>query len=92
MKEVVVELRGNKEEPGGSLIPVSAKIYSPKKTRGHEDHYCVIHCPHIFDTDKKIIGVDAKQAIQLSIKFIKELLEHHGVVLEEQEIPASEDD
>lgn len=92
MKEVVVELRGNKEEPGGSLFPVSAKIYSPEKTRGHEDHYCVIHCPHILDSDKQIFGVDAEQAIQLSIKFIKELLKHHGVVLEEQENPASAND
>ena len=92
MKEVVVELRGNKEEPGGSIIPVSAKIYSPEKTRGHKDHYCLVSCPHILDSDKKIVGVDAKQALELSIKFIKELSKQHGVVLEEQENPASAHD
>ena len=92
MKEVAIEICGTKEETDGSLTTVSATVFSPVKTDGHNEHYCVIHCPHVFDNDKKIFGVDADQALELSIMFIKDMLEHDGVVLKEKDCPTTPND
>jgi hypothetical protein len=39
-----------------------------------EECVCVIHAPSIFGVDRKIYGVDADQARQLAVDFLKSML------------------
>lgn len=81
LTEVVKTLRGIKEGSEDSPSPVIAQIFSPEKTVGQDDYSCVVRCPDILDNDKRIFGVDADQALELSKIFIKTLWEHHGIAL-----------
>ncbi len=86
------ELRGTIKGDDGALTPVYARISEPIRRQSdveHEGCYCFVHCPYLFEDDKRIFGVDAEQALELSIMFIKELLEHHGVVLDEEDAPTT---
>ena len=82
---IAKELRGFVEGADGSRTHVSARISEPMQSIGYNDHYCIVHCPHLFHEDKKIFGVDEDQALELSIMFIKKLLYHASVVLVEEE-------
>lgn len=85
-KEIIAkELRGFIEGTDGSRTHIFARISEPTQSIGYNDHYCIVHCPHLFDEEKKIFGVDEDQALELSIIFIKKLLDHAGVVLVEEE-------
>ena len=80
LTEVVKTLRGIKEGSEDSSSPIIAQIFSPEKTEGHNDYSCVVRCPDILDNDKKIFGVDADQALEVSETFIHTLWEHPGIV------------
>ncbi len=80
MTEVVRTLRGIKEGSEDSSSPIIAQILSPEKTDGQNDYSCVVRCPEILDNDKRIFGIDADQALEVSEKFINTLWEHHGIV------------
>ena len=77
--------KGMTTQADGSTIPVVAEIFPPEPNEGHPDWSCRIHCPFLFDTDKRIIGVDGAQAIELSEMFVKDLLDHRGVVVTAEE-------
>ena len=78
--EVVKTLRGIKEGSEDSSSPIIAQIFSPEKTEGQDDYSCVVHCPEILDNDKRIFGVDADQALEVSEFFIHTLWKHKGIV------------
>ena len=80
MTEVVRTLRGMKEGSEDSSSPIIAQILTPEKTDGQNDYSCVVRCPDILDNDKRIFGVDADQALEVSEFFIHTLWEHHGIV------------
>lgn len=82
---IAQELRGFVEGADGFRTPIHADISEPKVRVGHGYYYSVIHCPYLFEDDKRIAGVDADQALELSIMFVKMLLDHAGVVLVEEE-------
>ncbi|MFB3149906.1 MAG: hypothetical protein ACE10M_04975 [Alphaproteobacteria bacterium] len=90
--KTVRELRGTIKGADGALTPVYARISEPIRRQSdveHEDCYCVVHCPHLFADDKRIFGVDAEQALELSIMFIKELLEHRGAIIDREDAPTT---
>ncbi len=92
VRKTAKELWGTVKGDDGALTPVYARISEPIRRRSdveHEDYYCVVHCPHLFEDDKRIFGVDAEQALELSIMFIKELLEHRGAVIDREDAPTT---
>lgn len=60
--------------------PFSLVITSPEKTPDAEDYFCSIHAPVLFKRDKSIHGVDAEQAVELAIKFVKDVLSGRHLV------------
>lgn len=67
---------------------VRATIYAPEVNPVHGDSSCVIHCPEIFDTDKRIRGVDEDQALELSEMFVKTMFDGDGIdVVEIRPLP-----
>ena len=83
MTKPVRVFRGSKNSDAGSVIEVLCVIYPPKIEEGQHDWSCVVSCPFLFETDKKIAGADAAQAIELAEDFLRDLLGHHGGPLEE---------
>lgn len=61
-------------EEDGQRRPFSLVITDPEKTPDADDYFCNIHAPVLFKRDKSVYGVDAKQAAELAIKFVKDLL------------------
>lgn len=90
--KTVRELRGTIKGDDDALTPVFARISEPIRRRSdveHEGCYCVVHCPRLFADDKRIFGVDAEQALERSIMFIKELLEHRRAVIDREDTPTT---
>ena len=42
-----------------------------------------MHCPFLFEKDKRIVGIDKCQAMELAEMLLRDLLEHHEVRLTE---------
>ncbi len=55
-------------------------ISNPEKTPDADDYFCSIYAPVLFKRDKSIHGVDAKQAAELTIKFVNDLLSGRRLV------------
>jgi hypothetical protein len=55
--------------------PFLARITEPKASAGPQEYSCLVHAPALFEKDKKIFGVDADQARELAIQFLKTMLE-----------------
>ena len=56
-----------------------ATVLVPQRNEGHGDWSCTIHCPSIFSSDKKVVGVDAEQALELAESLLKDMLDHHKI-------------
>jgi len=61
-------------EDGGNRKPFHLRVSEPNKTEGEEDYYCLVHAPALFKDDKKIFGVNEKQARELALQFIKQMV------------------
>ena len=70
-------------EEDGQREPFSLVITNPEKAPGADDYFCNIHAPVLFKRDKSIYGVDAKQAAELAIKFVNDLLSGRQLVDED---------
>lgn len=46
-------------------------ISEPQKS-AHDDYYCIITAPNLFESEKKIYGFDREQTIELALAFIKQ--------------------
>lgn len=63
-------------EADGIREPFLARITEPKASAaGSQEYSCLVHAPALFEKDKKIFGVDADQARELAIQFLKAMLE-----------------
>lgn len=67
-------------EEDGRSRPFSLVITQPEKTPDAEDYFCSIQAPVLFKREKSIYGVDAEQAAELAIKFVKDLLSGRHLV------------
>jgi len=78
MPDPVREVRGIRR---GSSPPeeVRAVIYEVEHGVRDAEHSCLIHCPEIFDTDKRIVGVDDDQALELSELLVGMMFDHHEI-------------
>ena len=83
MADSTKELRGTFRSESGSTIRVNATIFEPQKDTVQEHWFCVVRCPFLFDSDKRIAGIDASQALELAELFLRDLLTAHSVVIED---------
>ena len=52
-----------------------------------EGHWgCVVRCPAIFDSNKRIPGIDAEQSIELADWFLRDLWNHFGIMPQLEQI------
>lgn len=63
-------------EDKGQQIPFSLKISKPFRPKGSEEEYhCLVYVPLLFGKPKRIAGIDERQAIELSKRFVEILIE-----------------
>jgi hypothetical protein len=55
--------------------PFAAYITAPKRSRRKQEYFCWVHAPALFEKDKKIFGIQALQAQELAVQFLKAMLE-----------------
>jgi hypothetical protein len=75
-------LRGKSTSDDGSAIEVLAVIFNPEREKGQRDWSCLVRCPFLFSNDKRIVGKDRAQALELAEAFLRELLHHRGIDIE----------
>jgi hypothetical protein len=51
-----------------------ARIMAPKRGRRGDEHSCLVQAPSLFRSHKEIFGVDAVQARELAVDFVKQML------------------
>jgi hypothetical protein len=62
-------------ERNGQMEPFLARIEAAKGSAvDTEECSCVVHAPTLLGEDKEIYGVDADQARQLAVDFLKSML------------------
>jgi hypothetical protein len=61
-------------DSGGTRKPFTARILPPKPSEDGAEYSCLVHAPTLFKNDKEIFGVDAEQARQLAVEFLKSML------------------
>jgi len=59
---------------GDSREPFMVRITAPKRSAKRQEYSCSIHAPALFKKDKQIFGVDAAQAQELAVQFLKSML------------------
>lgn len=82
MSETFREIRGTKRTADGLRIEVLAVVFRPEPDADSIGFSCRVHCPYIFGNDKKIFGVDADQAVELALMFIRTMFGHHEIEIE----------
>jgi hypothetical protein len=70
----VLEIDGFLHE-GDVRKPFIASISSPKSSGRAQEYACSVHAPALFSKDKKIFGIDAQQAKELAVEFLKSMLD-----------------
>ena len=60
--------------------PFYLSISNPAKGETDEDYYCEIHAPVLFNRDKRIYGLDERQAPALALEFVKQMLAGKRIV------------
>lgn len=55
-------------------IPFLLRVEDPVASPGGEDWLCTIHAPVLFERDTDIYGIDAKQAKELAVEFVRKML------------------
>lgn len=58
---------------------ITLKLSEPIKSTKHEDFFCLVSLKGLFNSDKRIYGVDAAQARALSIDFVRLVLQDHEI-------------
>jgi len=79
MSEPARVLRGVTQAADGSSVEVRAEEFPPEPTPGHDDWSCAVRCPYLFASDKRIAGVDAAQALELTEFFLRRVFADRGV-------------
>jgi hypothetical protein len=63
-------------EEDGERTPLHVQIFSPVKTKGQQDYFCIVRAPSLLGQDKRIFGIDPDQASSLFVDLIKSLLQN----------------
>ena len=84
MSGVIHEIRGTKATAGGSRIEVLAAVFRPEPDEDSIGFSCLVRCPYLFGNDKRIAGVDADQAVELSLMFVRTMFGHHEIEIESE--------
>jgi hypothetical protein len=70
-------------ERNGESVPFFARVDAAKASATDPEEWsCLVHAPALLAEDKEIYGVDADQAHQLAIDFLKSMLS--GLLLRDQ--------
>ncbi len=70
----VLEIDGFLQE-GDVRKPFVAHVTAPKSSGRAQEYSCSVHAPILFGKDKKIFGIDARQAQELAVEFLKSMLD-----------------
>ena len=84
MSETFLEIRGTKETADGTRTEVLAVVFRPEPGRDQIHFSCLVRCPYLFDNDKRIAGVDADQALELALMFVRTMFGHHEIEIEDE--------
>ena len=61
-------------DENGKVRPFYLRISGPVQDIEGGDYFCSVHAPALFSEDKKIYGADEKQAQDLALQFVKQML------------------
>lgn len=68
----------------GSLEPFLLNISAPISS-GEDDYFCKVHAPSLLKRDVEIFGIDAAQAHELAVQFVKSMLGEATIVDKNQD-------
>ena len=79
------EWRGWRTDGNAEMEQVTGAVYAPEID---EDGRwgCVVRCPAIFDSNKRIFGIDAEQSIELADWFLRDLWNFNGIMPQLEQI------
>lgn len=74
LNQTILSFEAFMERGEGTTVPFSLRVSQPEydEERGF---YCVVECPFLREKHFKIFGVDEEQACELSIEFIRQMIE-----------------
>ncbi len=64
--------------PSDVPTAVVATVFAPERSDDGLD-FCRVSIPALFDDDKRIPGVDAEQAVELVIEFVRDIFDGFNV-------------
>jgi len=77
--KVLVEIEGERPvNSGPESDQISATIFAPERT-DHGDYFCRVSIPGLLENDKRIAGVDAEQAKELAVLFVRDIFDGFGI-------------
>jgi hypothetical protein len=79
MTKSVFELNAFIEE-NDNREPLHVLVSAPSQAPGQDDYFCRVHAPLLLSGDKNIYGVDADQAKNLAVSFVRSLLSNKKIV------------
>ena len=78
LKRLVLSFEANAERHDGSVVPFSLRVYEPQYDE-ELAYFCFVECPFVRQRPFRISGQDQEQACELSVRFIRWMIED-GVV------------
>lgn len=89
MTEAILKIYGERiEAESQKRSAVVATIFAPEQTDDGLD-FCRVSIPALFDKDKSIPGVDADQAKELVVLFVRDIFAGFGVSITAEFNPVS---
>lgn len=83
--EPIREWHGWRTDGNAEMEQVTGAVYAPDID--DEGRWgCVVRCPAIFDSNKRIFGVDVEQSIELADWFLRDLWNHNGFMPQLEQI------
>jgi len=80
LRPIIYRVSAFARREDGTVQPFLAEVSAPEDT-GKGDSVCSVSCPYLRAKPFSIYGIDDKQAIELSRRFIESNLEHMNVCL-----------
>ncbi|MFQ5765980.1 MAG: hypothetical protein ACE5GT_13750 [Rhodospirillales bacterium] len=93
MSKAIKTFIAMREGSGNAPQPeIVAKIFEPEPSEGESDFSCLVECPALLGTPKRIFGVDADQATELAEFFIKDIFAGKGFGIVSQDVESDSAD
>lgn len=84
LKRIRYELEGI----DGAPEALEVEVFEPIPLPGGSGHYCYVRIPALLDSEKRIAGVDPRNAIEVVNTFLGVFLERSGYrILAREELP-----